>query len=194
MKPEAQPRPINWQQYKRKGLSEMRPYVEGEDLFNVSISPVDKRNGSPKAGDMIARNPNNHADQWLVAQKYFEDNLELVPPTTDDREWTPQYVRQLLGTDASGITRIVDARNAALAAQADRFHKLLDQVGAKNWGIRDGKWLDEFGACKVCDGEIPDGHTNNCDIWKLEQQLGHLMQSNHGYKPEGCSACAAIKK
>jgi hypothetical protein len=24
--------------------------------------------------------------------------------------------------------------------------------------------------CKVCDGEIPDGHTNNCDIWKLEKK------------------------
>jgi hypothetical protein len=27
---------------------------------------------------MIARNPINHDDQWLVAKKYFEDNLELA--------------------------------------------------------------------------------------------------------------------
>lgn len=33
---------------------------------------------------------------------------------------------------------------------------------------RDGNWLDKWGACKVCDGEIPHGHTNNCDIYKLE--------------------------
>ncbi len=66
----------NWAQYKRKGLSEMRPYVEGEDVSRVSISEPDRENGSPKAGDMIARNPKNHADQWLVAAKYFEDNLE----------------------------------------------------------------------------------------------------------------------
>lgn len=65
-----------WKQYKRKGLSEMRPYVEGEDVSHVSISEPDKVNGSPKAGDMIARNPKNHADQWLVAAKYFEDNVE----------------------------------------------------------------------------------------------------------------------
>jgi hypothetical protein len=25
---------------------------------------------------MIARNPKNHADQWLVAAKYFADNFE----------------------------------------------------------------------------------------------------------------------
>jgi hypothetical protein len=67
---------MNWQQYKRKGLSEMRPYVEGEDLTRVSISAADRDNGSPKIGDMIARNPVNHDDQWLVAKKYFEDNLE----------------------------------------------------------------------------------------------------------------------
>jgi hypothetical protein len=68
----------NWKQYKRKGLSEMRPYVEGEELSRVSISAADRDNGSPKIGDMIARNPINHDDQWLVAKKYFEDNLELA--------------------------------------------------------------------------------------------------------------------
>jgi uncharacterized protein YozE (UPF0346 family) len=25
---------------------------------------------------MIARNPKNHDDQWLVAKRYFEDNFE----------------------------------------------------------------------------------------------------------------------
>jgi len=65
--------------YRRKSISEMRPYVEGEILDNkVSISQVDKDNGSPKLGDMIARNPINHSDQWLVSKKYFEDNLEEI--------------------------------------------------------------------------------------------------------------------
>jgi len=54
----------------------MRPYTEGENIPHVSVSEADKQNGSPKLGDMIARNPKNHADQWLVAKKYFEDNLE----------------------------------------------------------------------------------------------------------------------
>lgn len=66
----------DWAQYKRKGLSEMRSYVEGENTSHISISDADRENGSPKLGDMIARNPKNHADQWLVAKKYFEDNLE----------------------------------------------------------------------------------------------------------------------
>jgi len=67
---------MEWKQYKRKGLSEMRAYQPGEDLTGVSISEPDRANGSPLPGDMIARNPKNHADQWLVAKKYFEDNLE----------------------------------------------------------------------------------------------------------------------
>lgn len=66
----------DWNQYKRKGLSEMRTYIENEDVSHISISEQDRQNGSPKLGDMIARNPKNHADQWLVAKKYFEDNLE----------------------------------------------------------------------------------------------------------------------
>jgi hypothetical protein len=64
-----------WKQYKRKGLSEMRPYVKGEDLSGVSVSP--ENNPETDMG-MIARNPNNHKDQWYVARKYFEDNLEEV--------------------------------------------------------------------------------------------------------------------
>lgn len=68
--------PDEWKRYKRKGLSEMRPYAEGDYIAHVSISEADLKNGSPMLGDMIARNPRNHADQWLVAKKYFEDNLE----------------------------------------------------------------------------------------------------------------------
>ena len=56
----------------------MTPYVEGMNLDGVSISSADLGNGSPKIGDMIARNPKNHDDKWLVAEKYFNDNLELA--------------------------------------------------------------------------------------------------------------------
>jgi hypothetical protein len=67
---------MEWKQYRRVGLSEMRPYVVGEQLDGVSISDADLSNGSPKEGDMIARNPKDHSDLWLVAKKYFEENLE----------------------------------------------------------------------------------------------------------------------
>lgn len=68
-----------FKQYRRKQIAELRPYVKGEQLNDrVSISAADKENGSPKEGDMIARNPKNHKDQWLVAEQYFKDNFEKV--------------------------------------------------------------------------------------------------------------------
>lgn len=74
-----------FKQYRRKSISEMRPVTE-QDIkcfhqgagFEVSISEADLQNGSPKIGDMVARNPKNHDDQWLVAKQYFEDNLEEI--------------------------------------------------------------------------------------------------------------------
>lgn len=64
-----------FKQYRRKGLSEMRPYVTGEDLTGVSVSATD----DPETDmGMIARNPKNHADKWYVARKYFEENLEVA--------------------------------------------------------------------------------------------------------------------
>lgn len=64
--------------YRRTAIAEMRPYIAGEALpCSLSISEADKAAGSPKQGDMIARNPNNHDDQWLVSEKYFRDNFEL---------------------------------------------------------------------------------------------------------------------
>jgi hypothetical protein len=79
--------------YLRTQISEMRPVTDydvevynkhGGDLIvmnekkvvKVSISLEDLANGSPKIGDMISRNPKNHNDQWLVAEKYFKDNFE----------------------------------------------------------------------------------------------------------------------
>jgi hypothetical protein len=71
-----------WQQYRRTQLSEMRPYEADEDLTGVSISEVDKNAGCPKLGDMIARNPNNHDDRWLVAEAYFNHNFEPAAAQT----------------------------------------------------------------------------------------------------------------
>jgi hypothetical protein len=67
--------------YRRTQIAEMRPYAPGESMDGISISAPDKMAGSPKPGDMIARNPKNHADQWLIAAQYFADNFEpLLDP------------------------------------------------------------------------------------------------------------------
>lgn len=78
-----------FKQYRRKQVAELRPVESYEiELFKsegklkphldveVSISQEDLKNGSPYIGDMIARNPKNHKDQWLVAQQYYLENFE----------------------------------------------------------------------------------------------------------------------
>ena len=72
-----------FKQYRRKAIAELRPVTDEEVMSrkldpSISISPEDKEKGSPFIGDMIARNPVNHKDQWLVARQYFEDNFEEV--------------------------------------------------------------------------------------------------------------------
>ena len=74
-----------FKQYRRKAIAELRPVSPDEvgsvELLTnngVSISQADIDNGSPCALDMIARNPANHNDQWLVAAQYFIDNFEEI--------------------------------------------------------------------------------------------------------------------
>lgn len=90
---------LEFKKYRRTNIAEMRkvtaediksfqtynviyidfnPYVRPQDKMTVSISDVDLKNGSPKLGDMIARNPDNHDDVWLVTKEYFENNFEEI--------------------------------------------------------------------------------------------------------------------
>jgi len=63
--------------YRKKQLQPMSPYIEGNELPpNCSVSEFDLENGSPKEGDMIAYNPNDYTDTWLVAGEFFRDNYE----------------------------------------------------------------------------------------------------------------------
>ena len=85
----------DFKKYRRTQIAELRPVTkENIDFYSkykylqstetdmgwneVSISIEDKMNGSPKIGDMIARNPKNHDDQWLIANDYFKENFEVL--------------------------------------------------------------------------------------------------------------------
>lgn len=82
-----------FEKFRRKQIAELRTVTQEDvnefkernllsahetkdNVIEVSISDVDLANGSPKIGDMIARNPKNYLDQWLVAEQYFNDNFE----------------------------------------------------------------------------------------------------------------------
>lgn len=72
-----------FKQYRRTAIAEMAKWSPKSGLktlkdlqeAGISVSQADIINGSPKPGDMIARNPNNHADMWLVAKEYAEANF-----------------------------------------------------------------------------------------------------------------------
>lgn len=82
----------DFKQFRKKNIAEMREITQVDiNIFNnhgfihiseypfgynISISDADIKNGSPKIGDMVARNPNDYSDQWLIAEKYFKDNFE----------------------------------------------------------------------------------------------------------------------
>ena len=77
----------DFKKYRRKHIAELRPVTETELTFNecnlvkgwfVSVSKEDEKAGSPKKGDMVARNPKNHKNQWLVAAQYFQNNFEEI--------------------------------------------------------------------------------------------------------------------
>lgn len=68
--------PTLFRQYRRTQIAEMADWHPGFDMTDVSVSAPDAKAGSPKEGDKIARNPANHADQWLVAAEYFAANFE----------------------------------------------------------------------------------------------------------------------
>jgi len=64
--------------YQKKMKQPMRQWTQNEEMDLVSVSDADKQNGSPKQGDMIAFNPNNLDDRWLVAKRFFDENYEEI--------------------------------------------------------------------------------------------------------------------
>ena len=63
-----------WNEYRKKGTQRMRPYIVGEDMQEISVSDMD----TPEVGGMIARNEDDHTDQWYVAKDFFKKNYEAV--------------------------------------------------------------------------------------------------------------------
>ena len=120
-----------FKEYKRTNVAEMRIYEEGEDFDGISISDPDKENGSPKAGDMIARNPDNHKDQWLVAKDYFYANFAAM----DDG------MKTLKNTTTDGASKIV--RDIKFWGDGDNFRLI-----SKAWSEKEG-WMKSTKAMEI---------------------------------------------
>ena len=103
---------------------------------NISVSEEDKVNGSPKLGDMVARNPKNHRDQWLVSAEYFADNLEPAVSTG----------KTLGNTDANGATKNV--KDIIFWGDGDTF-KLISKASSEGEG-----WMKSTKAMQAGDSVV----------------------------------------
>ena len=140
-----------FEQYRRTQIAEMRPVTNSDLLsfkndkhlhslrdteFKVSISDADIKNGSPKIGDMVARNPKNHNDQWLVAEQYFKDNFETLHQTNEvemlDKAFSEMNEEQKYADDPYAERPFP---NSDLEARARVFLRTY-QVSGKDW-LRD---------------------------------------------------------
>ncbi len=65
-----------FRQYRRKRIFELSMWEQDSPLEGVSVSAEAVAVGSPKSGDMIARDPSNHADMWLITAEDFVSNYE----------------------------------------------------------------------------------------------------------------------
>lgn len=84
-----------FKKYVRSNIAEMREYIPGEDLSEVSVSDADLEfiqglnDGDeppiPCACGFIVRNPDNHNDQWYINPEYASSNFKLFPNDHKDR-------------------------------------------------------------------------------------------------------------
>lgn len=103
--------------YRRSQVAELADWYPGFDMERVSVSVADKEAGSPKLGDKIARNPVNHADQWLVAADYFAANFEPVTVSEKGEQDADKLLRTV-ELVLEGYTLHPDARKRLEAARA----------------------------------------------------------------------------
>ena len=52
----------------------MRPYEEGEDMSDVSVT----EGVIPEAGGMIAVSAIDESDKWYITEDFFKENYEVV--------------------------------------------------------------------------------------------------------------------
>lgn len=145
-----------WKAYSRKGTTEMRPYVKGEDLTGVSVSDAD----DPESDmGMIARNPDNHSDQWYVARRWFDDNYTIAPERGDGQE---------TGIDwwALGVTR-KDVPPLPKNMLSDDFESLCEwaaQIALSRQSVNDEDWEKKLAEAKRAASKLSSAQSAAYDL------------------------------
>ena len=156
-----------FKKYQRKQIAELRPVAQsdieqhaktgsvsgGQEPFpvEVSISQADLDAGSPKIGDMIARNPKNHQDQWLVARDYFEENFAPMQTVV----WFK-------------LTELAAPEKVVLNFSASREY--IDEYFERNAGGVFHWWLEEeqSGVCRFTGTPQDEWGKGDLNPWAME--------------------------
>jgi hypothetical protein len=138
-----------FKQYKRTGVAEATPWAVGMDMSNISVGVEDTRRGSPKDGDMIARNPVNHKDMWLIAKEYFEANF--VELNGNNFGWAIQQLKEGKRVARSGWNG--KGMFLFLTKPLLAFSQNIDDYGVKNEPDTIGKSI----VMKTADGKLVIG-------------------------------------
>ena len=112
----------------------MVAWVQGMILDGVSIGEDDAKNGSPKEGDMIAINPSNEKDMWLISKEFFENNYVSAKAS--------EMVGKSLGNTTSNGAR-KNVKDIVFWGDGDTF-KLISKASSQNEG-----WMKSTKAMQV---------------------------------------------
>lgn len=113
------------------------------------------------------------AEQTIADQKrQLKEIRDAIDLSGDIRMSTVELIKekweQLREYDIE--TDKLSVRIASLESELVRVKDELEKARKKQ-EVRDGNWIDEWGCCKICDGEIPHGHSKNCDLYKREMEI-----------------------
>lgn len=162
---------MEYRRYKRVGEIEAVEYKE-KDLNEfpwgmISVSVSDKLDGSPKEGDYIARNPNNHNNTWLINKGYFNKYYRDVDTTEEEVNEIIKENKDSIDMDKISDTfhtfgELYEARLLYNACLFNEWVKSKKYDVHKSFKHNDGKYcFDSNGEWFIVVANLPSGQISN---------------------------------
>ena len=155
-----------WNKYQRLGQIEARPWTKREadeyHLHNnsggISVSDADFGHAISKdTVGFVARNPDNHADQWYIAPDYFAKHYAVPvsarPPTHG--EWVEAAKYEAVTSALSISKAAAEARIAELTTLVERYASECAECDGTGDGrtvhsVQGGEIVETTLACQDC--------------------------------------------